>query len=226
MGDNLVGPAGILLDMDGTLIDSEPYWIAEEQALVASYGGVWSHDDALALVGNSLPYSAQIMRERANLPLSNEQILAQLLTGVTARARAHVPWRPGAQVFLAELQQAGIPTALVTASYRVFADVIMQAASGALTVLVAGDEVTRGKPDPQPYLLAAEKLGVNPSDCIAIEDSKPGLAAAIASGAKTIGVPCMVPIEPQPGLSRVKSLADLHLPTLNRIIQGKVIDLL
>ena len=217
-------PAGVLLDMDGTMIDSEPYWIAEEQALVASFGKIWTHDDGLALVGNSLPVSAQIIRERTGIPLTDDEILDRLLAGVVARTREHVPWRPGALQLLELLRVAGIPTALVTASYRVFADVTMAAANGALTVLVAGDEVTRGKPDPEPFELAAQKLGVKPENCIAIEDSPSGLTSALAAGAETIGVPCVLPIPPRPGLSRLNSLAEIDLPLLSRIITGEVVD--
>ena len=226
MADNLTLPSGVLLDMDGTLIDSEPYWIAEEQALVASFGGIWTHDDGLALVGNSLPVSAQIIRERTGIPLHDDEILDRLLAGVVARTRAHVPWRPGAQQLLARLVAAGVPTALVTASYRIFADTVMEAAAGALTVLVPGDEVTKGKPAPQPFLLAAEKLGVAPGDCVAIEDSPPGITSALASGARTIGVPCVLPVPPRPGLSRLASLEQLDLPMLSRIAAGDVVDAL
>lgn len=226
MTDNLPLPAGVLLDMDGTLIDSEPYWIAEEQALVARFGGVWTHDDALALVGNSLTYSAHLIRERAGVPLSEPEILETLLAGVVARAREHVPWRPGAVALLQQLRAAGIPAALVTASYRVFADVVVQAAGGALTAVVPGDEVARGKPDPESYLLAARKLGVSPTNCVAVEDSPPGITAAQAAGAHTVGVPCMLPIEPRPGLSRVNSLADLNVELLSRIANGETVDLL
>jgi HAD superfamily hydrolase (TIGR01509 family) len=226
MRDEMTVPAGVLLDMDGTLIDSEPYWIAEEQALVASFGKIWTHEDGLTLIGNSLPVSAQIIRERTGIPLADDEILHRILAGVVARTRAHVPWRPGAELLLSRLHDAGIPTALVTASYRVFASVVMEAAGGALTVMVPGDEVTRAKPDSEPYLLAAAKLGVTADRCVAIEDSPPGIASALASGAKTIGVPCVLPVPPQPGLSRVASLADLDLGLLGRIANGEVVDTL
>jgi len=212
--------------MDGTLIDSEPYWIAEEQALVASFGGVWTHDDGLTLVGNSLPDSAKIIRERTGIPLSDNEILDRLLAGVVARTKDHVPWRPGAEQLLTSLHDANVPTALVTASYRIFAEVVMDAAQGALTVLVPGDEVKQGKPHPEPYLLAAEKLGAKPTECIAIEDSPPGISSALASGAHTIGVPCVLPVPPRPGLSRAASLADLDLAMLRRIVAGETVDLL
>jgi HAD superfamily hydrolase (TIGR01509 family) len=218
--------AGVLFDMDGTLIDSEPLWMAAEMELVSRFGGIWTHDDAVALVGNSLPETAAIMRTKARLPLGDTAILDFLLTSVTNAARAQMPWRPGALDLLEELRAASVPCVLVTASYRVFADVVMAAAPGALTALVAGDEVTHGKPHPESYLHAAVKIGAAPQDCVAIEDSPSGIAAALASGARTVGIPCVVPVLARPGLSRASSLADLNLGVLTRIVQGEVVDTL
>ncbi|MCL1800917.1 MAG: HAD family phosphatase [Promicromonosporaceae bacterium] len=217
-------PAGVLFDMDGTLIDSEPLWMAAETALVASFGGIWTHDDGVAMVGLSLPKSAKIMREKAKLPISEDEILSYLLGSVTNAARANMPWRPGAEKLLSDLKAAGVPCALVTASYRSFADIVMKAANGALTAVVPGDEVTHGKPDPESYLTAARKIGVPVTQCVAIEDSETGVTSALASGARTIGIPAVMPLAPRPGLSRFDSLTDLNLAILARIAKGEVID--
>lgn len=213
--------AGVLFDMDGTVIDSEPYWIAAEQELVAIFGREWTDDQAKSLVGNSLVDSAIILQD-AGVTWSVDDILDFLLERVVAQVKRRMPWRPGAQRLLAELKAAGIPYALVTASYRRFAELV--AAAGQFDALVPGDEVTDGKPHPESYLLAAQKLGVDVTNCVAIEDSVPGIASALASGAHTIGVPCMVPIPPQPGLSRLASLNDLNLHLLSVIAAGNQID--
>jgi len=207
--------------MDGTVIDSEPYWIAAEQELVAIFGREWTDDQAKSLVGNSLVDSAIILQD-AGVTWSVDDILDFLLERVVAQVKRRMPWRPGAQRLLAELKAAGIPYALVTASYRRFAELV--AAAGQFDALVPGDEVTDGKPHPESYLLAAQKLGVDVTNCVAIEDSVPGIASALASGAHTIGVPCMVPIPPQPGLSRLASLNDLNLHLLSVIAAGNQID--
>jgi len=214
-------PAGVLLDMDGTVIDSEPYWIAAEQELVEKFGHTWTDEDAKSLVGNSLVDSAVIL-QNAGVKWTVDQILDFLLDRVIADVKQRMPWRPGAQKLLAELRSAHIPYALVTASYRSFSGLVAEA--GQFDALVPGDEVTHGKPHPESYLLAAQKLGVDVTKCVAIEDSVPGIASALASGAHTIGVPCMVPIPPQPGLSRVASLTDVNLPLLRIIAGGQAVD--
>lgn len=203
-------PAAVLWDQDGTLIDSEPYWIAAEFALVDQHGGTWSHEQALGLIGNSLPASAAVLKA-AGVALSESEILEFLIDYVIAAIRREMPWRPGARELLEQVRAAGIPTALVTASYRRLAEVVAEQTGGLLNVVVAGDDVARGKPDPECYQRAAELLGAAPSDCVAIEDSPSGLSAALAAGCVTVGVPCMVPIEPRPRLRVVDSLTDLNL---------------
>ena len=224
MPSQLELPAGVLWDMDGTLIDSEPYWIAAETELVESFGGVWTHEMALQMVGNSLLTSARILRE-AGVDMEPPNIVEWLLDRVVAATAQRVPWQPGALELLRNLAQAGVPCALVTASYRRFADVVVAAADGLLAVSVAGDEVVNGKPDPEAFLLAAELLGVDPKRCVAVEDSPPGIAAAMASGARVLGAEATVPLPEFPGLSRTTSLAAVGLADLSRIAAGEVLDL-
>ncbi len=98
---------------------------------------------------------------------------------------------------------------LVTMSWRRLADAVIAAApSGSFAASVTGDEVSNGKPDPEPYLAAATALGVDPARCVAIEDSPTGVASAFAAGCATLGVPHVVPLTPAPGLTIVGSLAD------------------
>ena len=85
--------------------------------------------------------------------------------------------------------------------------------------------MTRPKPDPEPYLTAARLLGVDIADCVAVEDSRAGIASALASGARAVAIEVMQPVAAQPGLTRIASLADLTLPTLARIAAGEVLDL-
>lgn len=217
-------PAAVLWDMDGTLIDTEPYWMAAERELVEAYGGEWSQADAEAVIGNSLLTSARILQSRG-VPLPAEEIIDFLIDRVAAEVRREVPWQPGARQLLDALHAAGVPTALVTMSYRRLAEPVAEQA-GVFDVLVTGDMVAQGKPHPESYLRAAETLGVDPRDCVAFEDSPPGIRAARASGAVTVGVQHIVPVEPQPGLSRVTSLADLTLGDIAAIADGQVLDLL
>lgn len=190
-------PAAVLWDMDGTLVDTEPYWIATEFALAEEYGGSWSHDLAMQLVGSDLLDSGRFIREHMPCPLSPEEIVDYLLDGVVALVQQEVPWRPGARELLADLRTQGIRTALVTMSYERFVAPILSALpEGSFQVVVTGDQVSRGKPDPEPYLSAARLLGVEPGDCVAIEDSNTGCRSAEAAGCTVLAVPHHVPVEP------------------------------
>nr|WP_275690007.1 HAD family phosphatase [Diaminobutyricibacter tongyongensis] len=188
-------PAAVLWDMDGTLVDTEPYWMAAEVELVTSFGGVWTHDDGLALVGQGLWISAAILKSRG-VDLELDEIVSWLTDRVQRQLDdVGVPWRPGAKELLADLRERGIPTALVTMSVRRMAEqIVANIPFDAFDEMVTGDEVTNPKPHPEAYLRAAELLGVEPQHCIAIEDSVAGLASAVASGATTIGVPHVIPL--------------------------------
>ncbi|HWU45926.1 MAG TPA: HAD family hydrolase [Humibacter sp.] len=188
-------PAAVLWDMDGTLVDTEPYWMRAETELVSSFGGIWTHDDGLALVGSGLWASARVFQSRG-VALSEDEIVARLTDRVQQQlAENGVPWRAGARELLLELREASVPTALVTMSVRRMAEQIAeQIPFDAFDVLVTGDEVENAKPHPDPYLTAARLLEVDPAECIAIEDSLNGLASAVAAGTVAIGVPHMIPL--------------------------------
>ena len=187
-------PAAVLWDMDGTLVDTEPYWLAAEKELVASFGGVWTHEDGLALVGSGLDHSAAVLRGRG-VELPEHEIIDWLTDRVQSSIELAVPWRPGALELLRSVRDAGIPTALVTMSIsRMARHVAGMLPFDGFDLVLAGDEVAHSKPHPEPYLHAARELGVSPLDCVAIEDSITGLAAAVDSGAVAIGVPLHSPL--------------------------------
>ncbi|GAA2527142.1 HAD family hydrolase [Rarobacter incanus] len=208
---------GVLFDMDGTLIDSEPYWMAAEGDLVRSFGGEWTRADAEELVGNDLTFCGRVLQSRGvDLPVP--VIVSKLVDTVAAHLRREVPWQPGAAALLDEIRAAGVPVALVTMSYRVLADALVaSAAPGAFAAVVCGDEVSRGKPHPEPYRVAASALGTEPQFCVAIEDSPPGVASALAAGAVTVAVPHAVAVHPRDGVTQVKSLEELSLEALEQI---------
>lgn len=212
-----VRPAAVLWDLDGTLIDSEPYWIAEEFALVESFGGTWSLEHSEKLVGASLLHSAAYIREHSPVTLEPVELVNRLQAGVIRRLRHELPWRPGARELLGALGAAGVPCALVTMSWRAMVDAVLENLPGAFEVAISGDEVSKGKPDPEPYLVGAQALGVPIERCIALEDSPTGVASAYASGARTIAIPHVVAVEERPGLAFAKSLGDLTPADLVRL---------
>ena len=213
--------AAVLWDMDGTLVDTEPYWIEREFEIVAEHGnGGWSTDHAHALVGKDLRDSARYIAEHGAVDLPIDIIVNLLLDGVIERFRREVPWRPGARELLADLGAAGIPSALVTMSWRRFTDALMDVLpAGSFTAVVAGDDVTHGKPHPEPYLTGAARLGVDPVACIALEDSPTGARSAQAAGCIVVAIPHVVAVPRDIGHHHLPSLAGLgatHLRDLHR----------
>ncbi|WP_299448052.1 HAD family phosphatase [uncultured Phycicoccus sp.] len=203
-------PAAVLWDMDGTLVDTEPYWISAEHAIVEEHGGTWSEEFAHQLVGNDLMVSARFIREHSPITWEPERIIDELLVRVITQVQAHVPWRPGARELLDALRDAGVPSALVTMSWRSLADAVVSALpAGAFTVVVTGDEVEHGKPHPEPYHAAARMLGVEPMWCVAIEDSPTGVRSAVAAGVPTLAVPHVVPVPQMPGAVHLSGLEGL-----------------
>lgn len=184
--------------MDGTLIDSEPYWLDAEMALVSSFGGQWTQEQGLTLVGSGLWDSAAAL-QHAGVDLELREIIERLSADVRARLIEHVPWRPGAKDMISQMLGAGIPTALVTMSFRQNALTIAEAISRdigqeAFSVVVAGDDVSEPKPNPEAYLSAADQLGVDIAHAVAFEDSVFGAASAFSAGALTIGIPLHIEI--------------------------------
>ena len=215
-------PAAVLWDMDGTLVDTEPYWISAEHAIVEEHGGVWSEEYAHELVGNDLMVSAEFIRAHSPVTLTPVEIVEELLRRVIVQVREHVPWRPGARELLAALGTEGVPCVLVTMSWRSLADAVVDALpEGTFTALVTGDEVEHGKPHPEPYLAAARLLGVDVADCIAIEDSPTGVRSAVDAGVPTLAVPHVVPVPLMAGAVQVPSLRGLTPRDLTSVFVGR-----
>lgn len=200
-------PAAVLWDLDGTLIDTEPYWIRGEQELVAAFGGQWSDADAKSIVGFDLLDAAEVIRARGGVDLRPQEVVDRLMDGVLAQLRQGIPWRPGARELLASLRLKGVPCALVTMSWKRLTDeVLPKLPPGSFEAVITGDMVMNGKPHPEPYRRAAEELRVDPLSCVAIEDSPTGIASAEAAGCVVVAVQHLVPIPPAPHRVMLTSL--------------------
>ncbi|MFE4503814.1 HAD family hydrolase [Rhodococcus sp. NPDC056743] len=216
----------VFWDMDGTLVDTEPSWFAAERALMSRYGVEWSDEQATALVGKALPDSAAVLRAAgADLPI--REIVDELVAAVVAGVRQSIEWRPGARELLAQVRAAGIPCVLVTMSEAPLAEAVASALPpGTFQLMVTGDMVERGKPHPEPYLRARADLSalagpISMDQVVAIEDSIPGLASAIAAGAVAVGVPNMVSLQEDPGVVLWATLAGKSVTDLEELVAGR-----
>lgn len=174
----------VLLDMDGTLVDTEGAWFEAERAVAARYGVELPEAAREALHGLDARGLMDALEGRYGLRAPRERFLAELGEAV-ADALLAMPARPGAVELVRGLAGRGQPRALVSNSPHaaIRATLAPHPFDAWLPVRVSVDDVARGKPAPDPYLAAAERLGVAPRRCLAIEDSLPGARAAVAAGA-------------------------------------------
>ena len=210
---------GVLFDMDGLLVDSEPLWFEVECAVMARLDGHWSEADQQALVGGSLPRTVSYLLARAARPASPEDVGRWLVEGMTTLLMSRtLTMLPGAGELLAEVRAAGIPNALVTSSERPIMDAVLHQLGVGFDATVCADDVRRGKPDPEPYLRAASVLRADPASCVALEDSPNGVASAEAAGCRLVAVPSLVPIGARPGRVVATSLTEVDLAMLRKLV--------
>jgi HAD superfamily hydrolase (TIGR01509 family) len=216
------GLAAALWDFDGTLADTEPIWIDAEFELIGQLGGHWSVEHAHQLVGNSLVDSgAYILNTIGRHDLTPEWVVDQLISYVVHRVTSGpMQWRPGAIELLEAFGAAGVPCALVSASYRVLLDAALaRLPMGTFQTSIAGDEVQQGKPHPEPYERAARALGVDARRCVVIEDSEFGARSGNAAGAFVIAVPNHVGISAAPRRTQVRSLTELNAERVAALLE-------
>ncbi|WP_327427448.1 MULTISPECIES: HAD family hydrolase [unclassified Streptomyces] len=209
----------VLLDMDGTLVDTEGFWWDVEVEVFAALGHTLDDSWRHVVVGGPMTRSAGFLIEATGADITLAELTVLLNDGFEGRIGRSLPLMPGAARLLAELAAHEIPTALVSASHRRIIDRILGSLGPQYFALtVAGDEVERTKPFPDPYLLAASGLGAAPARCAVIEDTATGVAAAEAAGCRVVAVPSVAPIAPAARRTVVTSLEEVDLPFLRGLM--------
>lgn len=216
----------ILWDHDGTLVETEPYWIEAEMELTSEFGAPWTEEDALACVGSPMRESARRL-QRVGVKMDIDPIVEWLVDRVDQKMDDRgILWMPGVQDLFDECAKQKIPCAIVSNAWR---RVVEKTASGlpkgVVKYILAGDEMIVAKPDPWPFAHAAEVLGVKPPNCIAIEDSLPGTLSAEAAGIPVLVVRGVLPVPPGKQRSRVNDLSGITLNHLRDIVNGHQLEL-
>ncbi len=182
-------PAAVLFDCDGTLVDSEPLARIAWERTLAPHGYALTDEDLEQIIGLPFPVVHAFFARRVALP-GPEPVLETLSRELFALYAERLEAFPDAVACVRELRRTGVPLAVASSSPRPRLDLALAhvGLGDAFAVTVAGDEVARGKPEPDMFLEAARRLGADPAGCVVVEDSAPGVAAGLAAGMGVIGV--------------------------------------
>ncbi len=182
----------ILFDMDGVLVDSEPLFLSAINRLLGEEGvePVSVQENEEFLIGTTIDETWRQLKIHRPLPLPAAEYIRRYDDIVRQVMAEELAPQPGVRELLAVCRQRGLAKAVASSSLHMWVDLKLNAIglTGAFDAVLGGDDVSRGKPEPEIYLKAAAQMGVPPEQCIAIEDSPIGIAAAVASGAYTIAV--------------------------------------
>jgi HAD superfamily hydrolase (TIGR01509 family) len=212
----------VLWDMDGTLLDSEKLWDVAVHESAARLGGRLTQAQREAMVGATGPAALAMLFAAVGVDPTTRAV-AEACDWLDRRVMelfaTEVSWRPGAKDGLSLVRSLGLAAALVTNTKRVLTEPALDVIGrDYFDATVCGDEVAFGKPAPDPYLRAAELLGVAPSECVVIEDSPTGAAAAQAAGCALIVVPCEFPVPAAAGRMFRDSLVGMTRGDLDRAL--------
>ena len=204
--------------MDGTLVDTEPMWLASETELMVRYNYEWTAQDQANCLGGPLDRVGEYMFDLAGQIQSPAYFTETLISLTRAHLRDGAALMEGAQELMSLCQSMELPVALVSASPRVLVDAVLDNLDvHNFAISISSDDVNKVKPDPEGYLAAAQKLGVAIEECLILEDSATGVAAARASGGLVVAIPHLVPISEGERVRIVSSLTELSRQKLQEL---------
>ena len=213
-------PQGIFFDMDGLLVDTEPYWLQTERELMAEFGVHWRSEDQLFCLGGPMEKVGRYMSDLAESKQSPEWFASELIDRMAEKFTLISPM-PGISQLLSEISKNHIPAALVSASPRRLVDAVLASIPNhPFALSISADDVVRGKPHPDPYLKAATLLQVAIENSLILEDSPTGVTAARASGAWVVAVPHIAPIAPAERSVVIETLAGASVTSLWNLVRG------
>ncbi len=203
----------IVFDMDGVLTDSEPFYREAINRILAEHGYSLSEDDYKAVLGHGIPETWEWMLAHFDLPYTLDEVMLEYDQVVERVLRERVKPTPGLQDLLASLKKRGLKMAVASASYSNWVDAVLVklGVKQYFSVVLSANMVRNGKPHPEIYLTAAEKLGVPPRDCLAVEDSPTGIKAAKAAGMRVVALvtPYTQDMDTSQADARIESLTQL-----------------
>jgi HAD superfamily hydrolase (TIGR01509 family) len=200
----------VLFDMDGVLVDSEPIWYEVEGALVERLGGTWGREHQAKCIGGTVDATCRYIVEMTGTAWTVAQVQEAVMAEMVASLSSDLPVHPGALELVDAVRARGALTALVTSSFRALVDpVVAMLGEHRFDVVITGDEVARGKPDPEPYAAACRRLGVRPADAVVVEDALNGVRSAEAAGCPVVVAPSIAPVESAPGRFVVDRISDI-----------------
>ncbi|WFF08233.1 HAD family phosphatase [Micromonospora sp. WMMD1076] len=204
----------VLFDLDGVIVDSEPVWEEVRRAYVARHGGTWQPGTQRRLMGMSTAEWAEHLSGELGVDRSAEQVATEVVTEMARRYAQHVPLIDGADAVVRRIATrwplglaSSSPTRLIAAALDA------TGLAGAFGATLSTEETARGKPAPDVWLAVAQRLGVDPARCVAVEDSSNGVRSAAAAGCRVVAVPhSSYPLDPD-----AEALAAVLLPSVGRL---------
>jgi HAD superfamily hydrolase (TIGR01509 family) len=207
--------SAILFDMDGTIIDSEPLWLQAEIQVMAELGCHWDEQDQINCLGGPMERTEKYMQARTGNVKPYGYFGQRLNEVMKLKFVTDLELIPNALELIRKSKEAGLKTALVTASGReLMNSALTRFPENSFDIAISRDDVANSKPHPEPYLMAAERLKVRIDECLVLEDSMTGVRAGLDSGAQVVAISHIISIASEKNLRVISNLSEITFKQL------------